>query len=364
MNNKKILVLNNYSLKRVTAEIMLNVKPSHHLYGIIEMRDAGITFDYLETDTTHFLYKLGKWMRKIPLLYLGDLYIQVKALKQQKNYDAIYAPCQDCTILLGLLRYFKLSRTPLIAIAHHPVLSGRLTTIRRVTSYFFLKGHSFFPALSNIVADQINSIVGKELSTELHWGPNLIFYEKALELQNPIAIKEIDIVAIGRTGRDYHTIIRAFNSTNIRVAIYCHESIKTHLPKQITSNISVHLLKNPEELDYKRIIQIYASSKILAIPMLPQDSLCGLTSVADGIAMGIPIIATFNKYINIDIEQLGIGYWIKPFDESEWRQKTAVLLNNAELMNSMRANAIKVGKEKANIDLFTNEIKQLLVSAV
>ncbi|MBX9780732.1 MAG: glycosyltransferase [Chitinophagaceae bacterium] len=364
MNSKKILVLNNYSLKRVTEEIRLNVKPSHHLYGIMEMKSEGIIFDYLETDTTHFLFKLGKWMRKIPLFYLGDLYIQVKALKQQNNYDVIYAPCQDCTIFLGLLRYFKILRTPLVAIAHHPILSGRLISVRRLTSYFFLKGHSFFPALSNVVATQINSIVGKELSAELHWGPNLAFYEKELSLQEKTLSKDIDIVAIGRTGRDYDTLIRAFDGTNIRVAIYCHESCKNSLLTKFTNNISIHFLQNPEELNYKRIIQIYSNSKILAIPMLPQDSLCGLTSVVDGIAMGMPIIATYNKYINIDIEKLRIGYWVKPYDENEWRQKTMSLLNNADLIKSMSDNALRVGKEKININLFTDEIKKLLVFAV
>lgn len=357
-------MLNNYSLKRVTEEIMLNVKPSHHLYGIMEMQSEGIIFDYLETDTTHFLFKLGKWMRKIPLFYLGDLYIQAKALKQQKNYDVIYAPCQDCTIFLGVLRYFKILRTPLVAIAHHPILSGRLISVRRLTSYFFLKGHSFFPALSNVVAAQINSIVGKELSAELHWGPNLVFYEKELSLQEKPLSKDIDIVTIGRTGRDYDTLIRAFNGTNIRVVIYCHESCKNNLLTKFTSNISIHFLQNPEELDYTQIIKIYSRSKILAIPMLPQDSLCGLTSVVDGIAMGMPIIATYNKYINIDIEKLGIGYWVKSFDENEWLQKTVALLNNVDVRKSMSDNAFSVGKEKNNIIFFANNVKQLLNTAV
>lgn len=364
MNRNKILVLNNYSLKRVSEEVLIGVKPSHHLYGIIEMKDKGLVFDYLETDNTHFLYKIGTWMRKIPLLYFGDLYVQVRALKIIKNYDVIYAPCQDCTIFLGLLRYFKFINTPIVAIAHHPLLTGRLASIRRYSSYFFLNGHSFFPALSNIVASQIDSIARKNLSQELHWGPNVSYYKSMVSFQKSLPSVDIDIVAIGRTGRDYNTLIQAFNNTSVRVSIYCHQSFKAHMRKHVTENICIHFLKDHEELDYKDIVKIYANSKILAIPMLPQDSLCGLTSILDGIAMGMPIISTYNKYINIDIEKLGIGRWVEPFNHKQWLKITKELLSNPALRKSMCGRASLVGAEKNNINLFSSELIELLSTAV
>lgn len=363
MNRSRVLVLNNYSLNRVTWEILQNVKPTHHLYGIIEMHQNKFIFDYIDPDTNHILFKIGKWLQKIPLFYFGDLYVQYKALLQHKNYNVIYAPCQDCTILLGVLSYFNIIHTPIVALAHHPILTGRFSHIRRFTSYFYIKGHTHFPALSQVVSDQINRVVSTKLSQELYWGPDIDFYKKQKQNTLREINKDIDVVAIGRTGRDYLTLIKAFNNTSIRVAIFCHEKFQHQLSLQITNNISMHFLQNAEQLNYKNLIDIYARSKILAIPMMPQDSLCGLTSILDGIAMGMPIIATFNKYININIELLGIGCWINPYDEKEWRKASVKILSDPILYKSMTEKSMTLVQDKFNIKKFANSISQLLKTA-
>ncbi|TXT32946.1 MAG: group 1 glycosyl transferase, partial [Chitinophagaceae bacterium] len=199
----RILVLNNYSFTRVLNEVECKLKPAHHLYGLNIIKERGHELIILEKNTSSFIYKLFNFLAKIPLCNFGDVELQIRAILKSNQYDLIYAPCQDCTPLLGILSYFKFFNKPIIAIAHHPFLVGRLTFFKKIGLYFSLNGHFAYPALSAVIANQINSVVKKDLSFELFWGPDIQYYNSLVE-KKPTVENKFDIVSIGRTGRDYN----------------------------------------------------------------------------------------------------------------------------------------------------------------
>lgn len=348
---RRVLVLNNYSVGRVLREIEEEKKPSHHLYGIIELIKSGYSIIYIDPQKGSYLYKLSKVLARIPLCNFGNLQQQLSAIFRFKEYDLVYAPCQDTTIFLGVLAYFKFFRKPIIALAHHPFLNGRIGRIRKYSLYFSVNGHASFPALSQLVSDELNSIAGKNISEEFFWGPDLEFYLKNRE-SVPLQEYQYDIVAIGRTGRDYGTLIRAFNNTNIRVKIFCNKDVRKELPINCSSNISISYLLSEEELSYTDILGIYSYCRILAIPMVPQNFLCGLTSITDCIALGMPLLITRNDYINIDPEVYKFGIWINPYDERGWRDGALKIISDKKLFHAMKQNSISVAETKFNIKLF------------
>ncbi|MEI6523512.1 MAG: glycosyltransferase [Bacteroidota bacterium] len=355
----RILVLNNYSICRVLIEYEKEKKPSHHLYGIVELKKMGYSIIISDPNNRSFLYKFSNILRRIPLFYVGNLQQQFEAILSYKNYDLVYAPCQDTTIFLGVLSYFKLFRKPIIALAHHPMLRGQLANFRKYSLFFSINGHYQFLSLSKIVETQLNYIAKKDISQEMFWGPDLNYYNKVnTEIQKPIKI--YDIISVGRTGRDYHTLIKAFNNTSIKVCIYCSDELKKLLPPFYTDNITIKWLQSQEALDYIELIGMYLSAKILAIPMHDEDSLCGLTSLTDSIALGMPTIITRNKYINIDPELNHFGIWVDAYDVNAWKAAADKILNDTNLFEAMSKNAKQIASTTFNINLFSSSLIKII----
>jgi len=356
---KRILILNNYSINRVEQEINERKKPSHHLYGVIELEKLGYIITSIETDKNSFIFKFGYFLSFIPFCNLGDLFLQIKAIQKRKEYDIVYALSQDVTTFLGLLSYFGLYKKPLIALIHHPILRGRLSSIRKYSTFFSLSGHTYLPALSSIISNQINAITKKDSSFEIKWGPDINYYIQTKVAANQ-SIKDVDLLAIGRTGRDYATLINAFNNTNIRVVIFCDEGNRKVIPIKYTPNIVINWLPLAESLDYKTIVGFYHQAKIIAIPMFDEDSLCGLTSITDAIALGKPIIITRNKYVNIDPELNEFGIWVNAYDQNGWQVAAKKILSDNELYLRMCKNAKYSAVSNFNINLFSASLDKII----
>jgi hypothetical protein len=350
----RILVLNNYSITRVLNEVKNHKKPSHHLYGVMQLKEMGYEIITFDTNVQSVYYKLGRLLSKIPLCNIGDLYLQVKAIQTKASYDFIYAPCQDVTILLGVLNYFSLFKKPIIALAHHPFLKGRFRKLRRYSLYFSTRGHHQFPSLSSQVAAQINLIAKKNISRYLSWGPDLEYYSSVMQLHTN-TIKKYDLIAIGRTGRDYLSFVKAISNTTLKVGIYCNRVFKKELDPFISSNIFIQYLESDEDFNYKQIIQLYAQSNILAIPLTNDDSLCGLTSVTDAIGCSMPVLMTYNKYIDLDPQKNNFGDVVEYGNSEEWIRKAYQMLNRMpDFTNSMP----KVAND-FNVNIFTDQLVKL-----
>jgi glycosyltransferase involved in cell wall biosynthesis len=360
VEKKRILVLNNYSVARVTSEINRGVKPAHHLYGILELAREGHELIVIDRDKNAFWDKIGSILNKIPLFTFGDLYQQVVAFKRRKEYDIVYAPCQTVTQYLGFLKFFGFYNKKIVAIAHHPFLIGRLSFFRKIGFFITLRGHYKWGALSSVVANEINSITKQKNAECFHWGPDLHFFD-SVSANYPVILSEktIDVISIGRTGRDYQVLIDAYSGTDISLEIYCSKRVSQSLSKDYTQNIKIVDFDAEESLNYIDIIKLYQRAKIMAVPMFANKSLAGLTSLTDAIALGMPIMITANNYIEIDVEKEGIGCWIEIGNSKEWREKTVKMLNEQNL-KSMGLNSRRVAQEKYNTDIFLNELISVL----
>jgi hypothetical protein len=79
--------------------------------------------------------------------------------------------------------------------------------------------------------------------------------------------------------------------------------------KEFNENVEVlnGTVEDPIYMKYPQLLEFYARSRVLAIPMLVQQQLAGLTSLMDALGMGKPVIMTKHPLIDLDIEALGIG---------------------------------------------------------
>lgn len=355
----KILVLNNYSVSSVKTEIKNRNKPSHHLFGLIELELMGYEIVSYELNKHSVLSKIGNFFAKIPFCNVGDWSVQLRAIRNAKCFDLILALSQDVTGILGILSYFNLLNVPVVAIYHHPILKGRLSLLRTYTMKAMINGHSRIITLSQAVALQLTLLSSQKKITPVLWGPNVDYYTSFLN--KSIQTIKRDIVSMGRTGRDFQTLIDAFENTIFVLEIYCHITIKSSLRIPNAQNIRVYGLPNKESLSYKEIIPIVESSRIVAIPLYSDDSLCGLTELTDAIAIGKPVLITKNKYIDIDPEINQFGFWINCMDPIDWKKKASLLLKEEGLQKQYGSNAKEFALQKANINQFAAEVNKFLL---
>jgi glycosyltransferase involved in cell wall biosynthesis len=361
MLKKRILILNDYSVEIAAKEIKSGLKPGHHLYGILELEKKGHELIVIDPDDNEFWRGLSKFVNKVPFSKMGNIRQQIRAFKRRREYDIVYAPCQNVTQFLGLLSYLGIFNKKIIAIAHHPVITWRASRLRRYGFYITLKGHYKWGALSSVVAQEINTITRSEMAKCFHWGPALDFYDKISKEINdtPIRDKPVDVISIGRTKRDYEVLINAFNNTEIKVEIYCPKEFVKKLTTRYTNNIKIFELDGQESLKYPELIKLYNNAKIMAIPLGHRyRTLIGLTSITDAIALGMPVIMTKNNFVEIDIEKEGMGYWVDPRQSEQWRLKVAQILN-AENLEKFSVNSRKLAENSYNTDIFLQELLEV-----
>jgi glycosyltransferase involved in cell wall biosynthesis len=346
----RILVLNNYALDPLLPEVAAGRVPDNLLYGVAQLLSAGHELSIAPYALSQRLCKLSLFLRRaLPLLPLGDLDQQWSGLKALRGIDLIYAPCQSQTTALGYLRALGLLRVPIVALAHHSLNYGRLSVLRDPFVRLMLRGIDAFPSLSRGVARQINALSpGK--SRPLAWGPPLGFYPHT---DGP----GVGVISAGRTGRDFVTFGRAASRAGVAARIICLREAVSPEFAHFGANVEVIIRPDRHFMGYPELMQHYAQSRVLAVPLhVSPYSLAGLTSLADALGMGRPIIMTRHPLVDLDIEAEGIGFWVDPGDEQGWARHLRFFEREPQAAWAMGQRAARLAAAEWNSERFAREI--------
>lgn len=346
---KRVLVLNNYSFDSVWGEVRRGEKPDHHLYGINHFQKRGYEVEIVPFRTAHGRPRAASLLERSSPFPLGDLTQQAWTLRHLRRNDILYAPCQTQTHLLGWLRRFGLLRSPLICVAHHPFHRGKLAWLRRPYINQVLRGCDWYPALSSGVSAQIKAAGGR--SSPLAWGPDQHFYQSTGEVGH-------GVIAAGRTGRDFLTFAKGASRAGVHAQIVCLEGDADELQ----GIPGVHLNVQPDEgyMNYLRLMKLYNSARVLAIPLSPGVSLSGLTSLMDALGMGKPVVCTRHPLIDLDIEHEGIGFWVDPGDVDGWSRALSFFNVHPEEAHAMGLRARALVEAGFNSQGFAHQIMDLM----
>lgn len=353
----RVVVLNNYPLETVWEEVRQGDKPDHHLYGINHFHQQGFEVELVPFETKSSLAKMLSRLadKTSKILPLGDLNQQWSALQVLDRADLIYAPCQTQTHLLSYLRAIGLLRTPIVCLAHHPLNRGRLASLRLPSTQLMVKGIDAFPSLSRQVAQEINIVSSLAKSHSLQWGPDARYYPQASDVGH-------EIVAAGRTGRDFVTFGLAASQAHVPAHIICLESSIHTLFSTFGDQVKITIRPDHAHMKYPELIEFYQTARVIAIPMVKGFSLCGLTSLMDALGMGKPVIMTRNPLIDIDIEREGIGKWVEPGDVDGWEKAILFFKDNKQEAFEMGKRARKLVESGINSESFANQIMEIFSS--
>lgn len=206
--------------------------------------------------------------------------------------------------------------------------------IRKIDSIFFL-------------SDKTRNSILKERSLDsrrchfIPWGGEADFYQPFLKQSH-----NENIISTGRENRDLLSVFSSLKNSEVVLDIYTSDS---SLPDSFP-NSKGEVLINKGRWEYKELLDKVSSSKCMIIPLkLDKINYCvGLSSLIEAIALGLPVIATYNPYWYIDIEKENIGICIKNNSLAEWTHALELLNNNPALVEEMSKNARAVFKNKCH----------------
>ncbi|MDP9567978.1 UNVERIFIED_ORG: glycosyltransferase involved in cell wall biosynthesis [Kosakonia oryzae] len=274
----------------------------------------------------------------------------VKDLQDFVKYkpDLFFMPfIKRKTLFFFMLAKLFLFKTKFVGWLHLDIFSPPKSKAKKVVHALFLPIiERYISALDSIffLSEKTLAEISKERNLNparchfIRWGGDKEFY-KHFQQEDLSG----DIISTGRENRDLPVVFNALVNTNIKVDFYTSDTSHPDFYHNIKGDFKI----NKGFWQYKTLLEKVSVAKAMIIP-LRQDKInycVGLSSLIEAIALGRPVITTYNPYWYVDIEAENIGIVIRQNTKENWEQALNLLANNDVLVREMSANAVRVFNE-------------------
>ncbi|NRD44947.1 glycosyltransferase family 4 protein [Corallococcus exiguus] len=147
------------------------------------------------------------------------------------------------------------------------------------------------------------------------------------------------IAALGSSGRDYGTLLRAVEGLPLQLVIVAHPHALP--PGPVPSNVKV-LTSIPQQ-DYLRII---AEAELVAIPVNNRETASGQMTLIQAMALGVPVVATRCIGTEDYIRHGANGWFVEMGDVEEWRRTLRSILDDPEERQRLATEALRFARER------------------
>lgn len=333
---RKILLLNNYMMD----EAMVGDAPSNHLFGCGSLPPEW-AFETPPLMAHTVLRRLPFGSRAVGAMWaaVGDPIQTLWVLRNSRKSDIVWATTQAIAPALGLLRRFRLLRTPLVVLVHN-------TASRRYTR-FWLKGADAVVVFSSGIREKlIRQGVSADRIHVAPWGPDTAW--KGYETDSQTST--LDFISTGKTYRDYTPLIEAAQLGKLNGAILQGSDLL-----QFRNGELFHIKDRPR-LSNAEVIQALSTARVVVIPIAdPPDpnGLTGITELADAVAIGKPVVMTENPLLPLDIQSEGIGVTVPASVDGK------DLLSAIQRAKKIETSSVLRAREHWNEKCFSQEIVQI-----
>ncbi len=330
--------------------------PLHHFHGYDELMRSPLEVTCLRYNKHSFWNKLGKVFK------IGNLQQQIDCLKKQKDYDLILDPLlEKGTILISLAKALGLLKKPLFSFAvrgygidyNHPLKNLK----EYLTKAIIFKGTDHLLFLCKPLYDvSLDGKTRKNLSYTTAWGVDLDFFQKFVREQT-VPPRQDYVFFTGGTGRDTDTLFRAFKKIDFDLKVIpkrhmeLPEEFRNYSNIQVDNSIPVGISSTGQ------LRQHYYHSLAVAVPLLPSKWAAGFggTVILESMAMGKPVISTYNKYHPVNVEKEKVGIYIDDGDVQGWIDAVNYLKDHPDKAREMGERGLKFSQDHINYELFSTE---------
>lgn len=346
----KVIFLNNYDIGSIYELWLKHPSPNQHLWGIPQLKDAGLQVDILPYEKLKLLKKISRVLK-----IFGDLDQQIRILSLISQYDLIYSGHHFTTLFLGFLRNLGLLKKPLIAIVYQ---SSEPNFKSRLLTKLCIQGHDQLLCLNKAIKDHYRDQFGvpEEKLVVLPWGYDLPYYSNENE-EGTVSY----VVSAGKSFRDYETLINAFKQLDYPLKIYSGTLEIASKNLEIPSNV---WLSGKNFIPWEDIILAYHNALAVAIPLATHHfktyNAVGLTSLLEAMAMGKAVVITRNEFTGIDVEQERIGLYSEPGNCESWLKAINYLLSHSQEAKEMGIRGRILAEKIYNIERFSKDLLEII----
>ncbi len=344
-----------YSLEKIMDFIKNGGEyPLHHVWSYDKLKEGGIPVDCIDYNQTSWLNKLGN------KLQIFNLQQQINLLRKSKEFDLIYAPFIADIFILALLKTVGLYKKPIFALGldtHIPYKSHPVKKLRQKIIRFIYKNGVdsllFFNESIYKKSKAYGPLSQQDVFAE--WGADLDFFSKFIEEQ--IKPPTLDyIYSTGGTGRDFKTLVKAFNHIDFDLKITTKKNENWNIP--IPSNVVIDSSVKPGLHSVGLLRKEYYNSLAVAISLKNTGHLwpVGITVIMEALAMAKPIISTVNEMYPFNLEKEKIGFYVDYEDVEGWKDKVNYLIDHPDEAREMGKRGQYLCEKKYNYNLFSKDV--------
>ena len=328
--------------------------PLHHVWCYDHLKENGIQVEGIQFNNKSMWNKLGAKMQ------ICNLQQQINLLKRSREFDVIYAPFIADVFFLAALKMLGLYNKPIIALGldthipykKHPVKNFRQKLIRMVyrggidTLLFFNE--------TLYRRNKKYGTLGKH-ETFTEWGADLDFFTKYSERQTQPPSLDF-IYSTGGTGRDFKTLVQAFNDIDfgLKITTKKDEKLGTIIPPNVIIDDTI----KPGLHSVGLIRKEYYNSLAVAISLKKTGQLwpVGITVIMEALAMSKPIISTVNDMYPFNLEKEKVGFYVDYYDVEGWKDRVNYMINNPDEAREMGERGRYLCEKKYNYKIFSDEL--------
>jgi len=335
--------------------------PLHHLWCYDKIKESGIPVECIEYDRNSLINKIGKKIQ------INNLQQQLNLLKNSKEYDLIFAPFISDVFFLALLKLLHFYKKPILGLGLDTYIPFKKNPIKRfrqkMQRYVLTNGIDQILFFNEKIYHKSNEygILGEKVSFTDTWGVDLDIFRSYTERQTKNPTLNY-VYSTGSTGRDYKTLIEAFKTIDFNLKITSKGDEDEGLKNNTLPNVFIDHSIKPGLYSVGLIRKDYYNSLAVAIPLVKSSQLetIGITVIMEALAMGKPVISTFNPMYPFDLQKEKVGLYVDYNDVEGWRQSVNYLINNPDEAREMGERGRFLCEKKYNYILFSEEvIKQI-----
>ena len=361
MTKLRIAVLNNYNLSKVETEVSRVEVPNHLLFGINYLKNYGHTITDFSV-SPNFKNQDSHWKQSLyTFFHLENLNIQREVFERLNEFDLIYCLCGGVSEWLYLQNSRKVINIPILTLYHHPLPNGKFDPIRNIFRKKIYSNQKKLLSLSARTASSFNGLINRQIAEPIQWGVDHEFYSR-ITPSNEIQDSSEIVLTCGRTSRDLTTFSKAIKIANVKAHVICPKE-EVHRLVDCEGHISIDqttYFTGKKVNTYQKMAKLMYKVRVIGIPLEKQSTLAGLTSLMDCLGFGKPVIMTKNPCIDFDIEALGIGTWVDPYDVDGWIKAIKWHFKNMEQSKHMGLKAKALGKRLSAVS-FGKKINSLII---
>lgn len=347
----KIYYYHTQDIQRIWREWHEHLFPGHLLYGATHFRQHGIDMILHRFNPTTVHWRL-------------TLYNTWRILTCRERYDVLYGTSFRGIEVIIFLRALGLFRHPVVIWHHQPIVKAKGWLRERIARLFYRGIDQMFFFSEKLVNDSLQSVKARrERMHVAHWGPDLDFYDHVMHEAGEV--ERLGFISTGKECRDYATLIRAFNRTGAPLELYLnHRNGSIDYDKQLEGieigpNINASFLHRLMPGELAQRVNLAACEVICC---LPTNYTVGLTTVAEALAMRLPILCTRNPQMPFDLEREGCGLWIENGDEQGWVEAVEYIATHPEEARLMGERGRQLAERSFNLETLTRDVAEVLLT--